>query len=140
MVRINIKSTNNTVFNPLTISKSQYKDTDIEDVYIDGCDVVVVRRITPDIVRKHIQSFNDKESALNCMYSYKDDLVKSNLTVLNNEPNTNTLENDVSTVKIDDTKSENRTFSFADDDYINKAPRTYIKQEKAKSRKKKWDI
>lgn len=151
---INIRSNDSKVFNPLTISKPQYKDTDIEKVYIANgdeyiqgkgyiqkYDVVVVRRITPDIVRKYIQSFGDKDSALNCMYSYyKDDLVKSNLKVLNNEPNTNIQENDVSTVKIDDTKSENKTFSFADDDYINKAPRTYIKQENAKPKKKKWDI
>lgn len=155
---INIKSTNNTVFNPLTISKPQYKDTDIEEVYIANGEeyiqgkgyiqkynVVVVRRITPDIVRKYIQSFGDKESALNCMYSYyKDDLVKSNLTVLNNEPSNNTLENNDSTVKIENTKSDNKTFSFADDDLINKAPKVDIKQEhtpiKEVSKKKKWDI
>lgn len=138
---INIRQTNNKVFNPLTISKPQYKDNDIEDVYIDGYEVVVVRRIAPDIVRKYIQSFSDKESALNCMYSYyKDDLVKSNLTVLKDEPNTNALENNVSTAKIENTRSDNKTFSFADDDLINKAPRTYIKQENAKSKKKKWDI
>ncbi len=134
---INIRSTDNTVFNPLTISKPQYIDTDIEEVYIANgeeyiqgkgyiqkYDVVVVRRITPDMVRKYIQSFNDKESALNCMYSYyKDDLVKGLLTVLNNEPSINTLENNDSTVKIENTKSENKTFSFADDDLVNKASR-----------------
>lgn len=137
---INIRSTDNKVFNPLTISKPQYIDTNIESVcvvngeeYIEGVgliqkyDVIVSRRITPDMIKRFTQSFSNKESALNCMYSYyKDDLVKSNLTVLNNEPNTNTLENDVSTVKIDDTKSDNKTFSFADDDLINKAPRVDI--------------
>ena len=131
MAKINIKSNTNTI-NPLTISRPQYKDKDIEDVYLDGCDVVVVRRITADIVKRFTQSFNDKDSALNCMYSYyKDDLVKSNLKVLKDEPNTNISENDDSTVKIDNTKSEYKTFSFADDDFISTVPKadTQIKKE-----------
>ena len=140
MAKINIKSNTNTI-NLLTISRPQYKDKDIEDVYLDGCDVVVVRRITADIVKRFTQSFNDKDSALNCMYSYyKDDLVKSNLKVLKELPNTNVSEIDDSTVKIDNTKSEHKTFSFADDDFTNTVPKTYIKQENVKSKKKKWDI
>lgn len=73
---------NSTIINPLTVAKPTYADPTIEDMYLDTDDapyelgvgykqqfyIVLVKRITADIVRKHRCPFPSRQDAVRFMY------------------------------------------------------------------------
>ena len=160
MVQTDINQNSNKI-NPLTIIRPQYKDN-IEDVYIvrgdedyiysngynQSFDVIVVKRITPDMVRKFTYSFNDKDNAVVFMNSLnKSDHVKSNLNSLKVIPNTNIVPCNENEFNNSFTRSKTNTFTF-DNDEVNQIPiidkkqvkSTYIETSNCNIKKKKWDI
>lgn len=124
---------NSLKLNPLSVIKPDYKDSTIEDIYIvrgneeyiygkgyiENHDVIVVKRITPDLVKKFAYPFTSRNEALDFMRSlYHLDDVEAHLQ-----------EEEIIIDKgIDDeekactneiTKPTNKNFSFGDDDEVN---------------------
>ena len=85
---------NSLKLNPLSVIKPDYKDSTIEDIYIvrgneeyiygkgyiENHDVIVVKRITPDLVKKFAYPFSSRNEALDFMRSlYQLDDVEAHL-------------------------------------------------------------
>ena len=74
---------NSFTINPLSVTKPEYKDPTIEDIYvvrgdeeyvygkgyIQNYDVIIVKRVTPDMVRKFAYAFNHRDEAIDFMRS-----------------------------------------------------------------------
>jgi len=120
--------------NPLSVTKPEYKDPTIEDIYIvrgdeeyiygkgyiENYDVIVVKRITPDMVRKFAYSFSSRNEALDFMRSlYQLDDVQAHLqeeeVIIDKD-----IDEEEKACTTEIIKPTNKNFSFGDDDYINK--------------------
>lgn len=120
--------------NPLSVTKPEYKDPTIEDIYvvrgeeeyvygkgyIENYDVIVVKRITPDMVRKFAYPFSSRNEALDFMRSlYQLDDVQAHLQEKEVIMDKDIAEPEKACTS-ENTKPTNKNFSFGDDDYINK--------------------
>ena len=125
---------NSLKLNPLSVVKPEYKDPTIEDIYIvrgdeeyiygkgyvQNYDVIVVKRITPDLVRKFAYPFSSRNEAVNFMRSlYQLNDVQAHLqekeVIIGKD-----IEEEEKACTTENTKPTNKNFSFGDDDYINK--------------------
>ena len=125
---------NSLKLNPLSVIKPEYKDPTIEDIYIvrgdeeyiygkgyvQNYDVIVVKRITPDLVRKFAYPFSSRNEAVNFMRSlYQLNDVQAHLqekeVIIGKD-----IEEEEKACTTENTKPTNKNFSFGDDDYINK--------------------
>lgn len=119
--------------NPLSVTKPEYKDPTIEDIYIvrgeeeyvygkgyiENHDVIIVKRITPDMVKKFAYPFTSRNEAVNFMRSLYDigdvQAILSEKEVI--------IDKDIAEPEkactSENTKPTNKNFSFGNDDYIN---------------------
>ena len=126
----NINSLN---INPLSITKPEYKDPSIEDIYLDrgkeeyiynkgyiqNYDVIVVKRITPDLVKKFAYPFISRIEAVDFMRSlyHRNDVIaeaKEEEVILNKD-----IAEPEKECTSENKEPTNRNFSFGDDDLIN---------------------
>lgn len=63
---------NSNVIDPLTVTKPTYSDPTVEDMYYEENDqqhsVILVKRVTADMVRKYRCPFSTKQEAITFMY------------------------------------------------------------------------
>ena len=124
---------NSVKINLLSVIKPDYKDKTIDDIYIvrgeeeyiygkgyiENHDVIVVKRITPDLVRKFAYSFNSKIEAVDFMRSlYQLEDVEAHLQeeeiIMDKDID---AEEKACTVEVKE--PTNKNFSFGDDDEVN---------------------
>lgn len=124
---------NSIKINPLSVIKPDYKDSTIEDIYIargneeyiygkgyiENYDVIVVKRITPDLVKKFAYPFTSRNEALDFMRSlYQLDDVEAHLqeekVIIDKD-----IDEEEKACTIEIIKPTNKNFSFGDDDEVN---------------------
>ena len=124
---------NSLKLNPLSVIKPDYKDSTIEDIYIvrgeeeyiygkgyiENNDVIIVKRITPDLVRKFAYPFNSKMEAVKFMRSlYLLDDVEAHLqeeeVIIDKD-----IDEEEKACTTEIIKPTNKNFSFGDDDEVN---------------------
>jgi len=124
---------NSFTINPLSVTKPEYKDPTIEDIYIvrgeedyiygkgyiQNYDVIIVKRITPDLVKKFAYPFTSRNEALNFMRSlYQLDDVEAHLqeeeVIIDKD-----IEEEEKACTIEIKQPTNKNFSFGDDDEVN---------------------
>lgn len=124
---------NSIKINPLSVIKPEYKDPTIEDIYIvrgneeyiygkgyiENYDVIVVKRITPDLVKKFAYPFTSRNEALDFMCSlYQLDDVEAHLqeekVIIDKD-----IDEEEKACTTEIIKPTNKNFSFGDDDEVN---------------------
>ena len=124
---------NSIKINPLSVIKPDYKDSTIEDIYIvrgdeeyiygkgyiENHDVIVVKRITPDLVKKFAYPFTSRNEALDFMRSlYQLDDVEAHLqeeeVIIDKD-----IDEEEKACTTEIIKPTNKNFSFGDDDEVN---------------------
>lgn len=124
---------NSFTINPLSVTKPEYKDPTIEDIYIvrgeedyiygkgyiQNYDVIIVKRVTPDMVRKFAYAFNHRDEAIDFMRSLYD--IGDVQAILSEEEVI--MDKDIAepekacTTEIKE--PTNKNFSFGDEDEVN---------------------
>jgi len=160
---------NSKTINPLTITKPQYKDSSIEDIYLEEGEisnvlrqnserlhnVVIIKRISPDMVKKFTYEFKSKNEAKNFINTKPLlDCVQDVLSVVNDIggndiANSNrpclSKEIQVTNKKIsfaydNDTDFENEVNKINNQPMLDNESNSFSSELKKSANKKKWDI
>ncbi len=126
-------NTNSLSINPLSIERPKYKDSTIADIYLErgeedyiynkgyiqNYDVIVVKRITADLVKKFAYPFISRIEAVDFMRSlyHRNDVIaeiKEEEVILNKD-----IAEPEKECTSENKEPTNRNFSFGDDDLIN---------------------